>query len=82
MTVMMALVSLKFKIVFLRAVAVSESDEDGKTILDPTSPKRQKNSDPTLHTVPRSCATEAGLVPKPQVALNYGKRCKGENQPQ
>jgi hypothetical protein len=40
MTVMMALlVSLKFKIVFLRAEAVSESDEDGKTILDPTSPK-------------------------------------------
>jgi hypothetical protein len=35
----MALVSLKFKIVFLRAEAVSESDEDGKTIQDPTSPK-------------------------------------------
>jgi hypothetical protein len=36
----------------------------------------QKVSDPTLHTVSRSCATEAGLMPKPQVALNYGKRCK------
>jgi hypothetical protein len=35
----MMLVSLKFKIVFLRAEAVSESDEDGKTILDPSSPK-------------------------------------------